>query len=73
MHLGADDKRAFTSFLKGAAIWSFFFLLLLSIAVSALTFFYRSVPELSLVAFGLMATIVVLGMVVYGRTMLRAG
>lgn len=72
-HLGGDDKRAFTNFLRSAAVWVFAFLVLLSSEVSLLTFYYRNVPEFSLVAFGAMATSVVLGLVAYGRTMLKVG
>ncbi|MEO8883318.1 MAG: hypothetical protein ABI377_07920 [Devosia sp.] len=73
IHLGADDKLAFTRFLKGTVVRGFAFLVVLSLAVFLLTFYYRSVPEVSLVAFGAMATSIVVGLVAYGRTMLKVG
>jgi len=73
LHLGADDKRQFTGFLKGYVAVVLGAILFFSSIETLLAFYYRSVPEMSFVAFGAMVTSIVLALVAYGRTMLRYG
>jgi len=73
MHLGVEDKRSFTRFLKQFASGSFALVIVLALMEFSLALGYRNIPESSFVAFGAMVVFMVLVLAGYGRTMMRVG